>query len=170
VVPVRFFTGAGLTVSLLQVVTLATTIALLIGLRLLLTRTKLGLAIRAVAENPAAASLLGMPFDRVVMFTFFLSAALGGAAGLLVGMLLQGSVSPFMGNTYGLKGLAAIILGGMGDLAGAVLGGLIMGVGEIMIVQYLNSGYRDAVAFGLLFLILILRPTGLLGERRPRAA
>lgn len=169
-VPLRFFTGGGLTVSLLQILTLATTVALLIGLRLLLIRTKIGMAIRAVAENPTTASLLGMPFDRVVMFTFFLSSALGGVAGVLVGMLLQGSVSPFMGNTYGLKGLAAIILGGMGDITGAVLGGLIMGIGEIMIVQYLNSSYRDGVAFGLLFLVLIIRPTGLLGQRGGREA
>ena len=170
VVPLRFFTSGGLTVSLLQIITLTTTVVLLIGLRLLLTRTKIGMAIRAVAENPATASLLGIPFDRVVMFTFFLSSALGGVAGVLVGMLLQGSVSPFMGNTYGLKGLAAIILGGMGDVTGAVLGGLIMGIGEIMIVQYLNSSYRDGVAFGLLFLVLIIRPTGLLGQRRSREA
>jgi branched-chain amino acid transport system permease protein len=169
-VPLRFFTIWGITVSLLQTITLATTVALLIGLRLLLTRTKIGMAIRAVAENPTTASLLGMPFDRVVMFTFFLSSALGGVAGMLVGMLLQGSVSPFMGNAYGLKGLAAIILGGMGDITGAVLGGLTMGIGEIMIVQYLNSSYRDGVAFGLLFLVLIIRPTGLLGRRRSREA
>ncbi len=169
-VPLRFFTAGGVTVSLLQIVTLATTVVLLIGLRLLLTRTKVGMAIRAVAENPTTASLLGMPFDRVVIFTFFLSSALGGVAGVLVGMLLQGSVSPFMGNTYGLKGLAAIILGGMGDITGAVLGGFIMGIGEIMIVQYLNSSYRDGVAFGLLFLVLIIRPTGLLGQRRGREA
>jgi branched-chain amino acid transport system permease protein len=169
-VPLRFFTMGGITVSLLQIITLATTVALLVGLRLLLTRTKIGMAIRAVAENPTTASLLGMPFDRVVMFTFFLSSALGGVAGVLIGMLLQGSVSPFMGNTYGLKGLAAIILGGMGDITGAVLGGLIMGIGEIMIVQYLNSSYRDGVAFGLLFLVLIIRPTGLLGQRRSREA
>jgi len=169
-VPLRFFTAGGVTVSLLQIVTLATTVALLIGLRLLLTRTKVGMAIRAVAENPTTASLLGMPFDRVVMFTFFLSSALGGVAGVLIGMLLQGSVSPFMGNAYGLKGLAAIILGGMGDITGAVLGGFIIGIGEIMIVQYLNSSYRDGVAFGLLFLVLIIRPTGLLGQRRGREA
>jgi len=168
--PIRFFTGAGLTVSLAQIITLATAVLLLLGLRLLLERTKVGMAIRAVAENPATASLLGMPFDRIVMFTFFLSSALGGVAGVLVGMLLQGSVSPFMGNTYGLKGLAAIILGGMGDITGAVLGGLVMGVGEIMIVQYLNSGYRDAVAFGLLFLVLIVKPTGLLGQQKSREA
>jgi len=169
-VPLRFFTGGGLTVSLLQVIVLATTILLLIGLRLLLTRTKIGIAVRAVAESPATASLLGIPFDRVVVFTFFLSSALGGVAGVLVGMLLQGSVSPFMGNAYGLKGLAAIILGGMGDITGAVLGGLVMGIGEIMIVQYLNSSYRDGVAFGLLFLVLVVRPTGLLGQQRSREA
>ena len=149
---------------------LATTLLLLIGLRVLLTRTKVGMAIRAVAESPATATLLGIPFDRVVVFTFFLSSALGGVAGVLVGMLLQGSVSPFMGNAYGLKGLAAIILGGMGDIGGAVLGGLVMGIGEIMIVQYLNSSYRDGVAFGLLFLVLVIRPTGLLGQQRSREA
>ena len=169
-VPLRFFTGGGVTVSLLQILVLATTLLLLIGLRVLLTRTKVGMAIRAVAESPATATLLGIPFDRVVVFTFFLSSALGGVAGVLVGMLLQGSVSPFMGNAYGLKGLAAIILGGMGDITGAVLGGLAMGIGEIMIVQYLNSSYRDGVAFGLLFLVLIVRPTGLLGRQRSREA
>jgi branched-chain amino acid transport system permease protein len=168
--PIRFFTGAGLTVSLPQLITLVTTVLLLLGLRLLLEHTKVGMAIRAVAENPATASLLGMSFDRIVMFTFFLSSALGGVAGVLVGMLLQGSVSPFMGNTYGLKGLAAIILGGMGDITGAVLGGLVMGIGEIMIVQYLNSSYRDGVAFGLLFLVLIVKPTGLLGRQKIREA
>jgi len=169
-VPLRFFTGGGVTVSLLQILVLATTLLLLIGLRVLLTRTKVGMAIRAVAESPATATLLGIPFDRVVVFTFFLSSALGGVAGVLVGMLLQGSVSPFMGNAYGLKGLAAIILGGMGDITGAVLGGLAMGIGEIMIVQYLNSSYRDGVAFGLLFLVLVIRPTGLLGQQRSREA
>ena len=169
-VPLRFFTGGGLTVSLLQILVLATTILLLIGLRFLLIRTKVGIAIRAVAESPETATLLGIPFDRVVVFTFFLSSALGGVAGVLIGMLLQGSVSPFMGNAYGLKGLAAIILGGMGDIGGAVLGGLVMGIGEIMIVQYLNSSYRDGVAFGLLFLVLIVRPTGLLGRQRSREA
>jgi branched-chain amino acid transport system permease protein len=169
-VPIRFISGGGVTVSLLQIIVLATTVLLLVGLRLLLTRTKVGLAIRAVAENPATASLLGIPFDRVVLFTFFLSSALGGVAGVLIGMLLQGSVSPFMGTTYGLKGLAAIILGGMGDITGAVLGGLVMGIGEIMIVQYLNSSYRDGVAFGLLFLVLVVRPTGLLGQQQGREA
>jgi branched-chain amino acid transport system permease protein len=169
-VPLQFFTAGAVTVSLLQLVVLATVLALTIGLRALLLRTRLGLAIRAVAENPQTASLLGMPFDRVVAFTFFLSSGLGGIAGVLVGMLFQGSVSPFMGTTYGLKGLAAIILGGMGDITGAVLGGLVMGVGEVMIVQYLNSSYRDAVAFGLLFLVLVVRPTGLLGQQRGREA
>jgi branched-chain amino acid transport system permease protein len=169
-VPLRFFTAGPVTVSLLQVLVLATVVALMISLRALLFRTRLGLAIRAVAENPQTAGLLGMPFDRVVAFTFFLSSGLGGVAGVLVGMLFQGSVSPFMGGTYGLKGLAAIILGGMGDITGAVLGGLAMGVGEVMIVQYFNSSYRDAVAFGLVFLVLVLRPTGLLGQQRGREA
>jgi len=169
-VPLRFFTDAGLTVSLLQVAILATTVGLLVGLRLLLLHTKIGLAIRVVAENPGTASLLGIPFDRVVMFTFFLSSALGGIAGVLVGMLFQGSVSPFMGNAIGLKGLAAIILGGMGSVPGAMLGGLAMGIGETMIVQYLSSSYRDAVAFGLLFLVLVIRPTGLFGRPQDRQA
>ncbi len=170
VVPLRFFTAGGLTVSELQLIVLATVVLLVLGLRFLLAHTRMGMAIRAVAENPSVASLLGMPFDRIIMFTFFLSSALGGTAGLLVGMLFQGSVSPFMGSTYGLKGLAAIILGGMGNITGAMLGGLAMGIGEVMIVQYLNSGYRDGVAFGLLFLVLIVRPTGLLGGRRRREA
>jgi branched-chain amino acid transport system permease protein len=169
-VPLRFFTAGPVTVSLLQSMVLATVLALMIALRGLLLRTRLGLAIRAVAENPQTASLLGMSFDGVVAFTLFLSSALAGVAGVLVGMLFQGSVSPFMGTTYGLKGLAAIILGGMGDITGAVLGGLTMGIGEVLIVQYLNSSYRDAVAFGLLFLVLVLRPTGLLGQQRVRDA
>ncbi len=169
-IPLRFFSVGGLTISLLQIVILGTVIVLVVALRLLMTRTRVGIAIRAVAENPATASLLGVPFNRVVAFTFFLTSALGGVAGLLVGMLFQGSVSPFMGDTYGLKGLAAIILGGMGDITGAMLGGLAIGVGEVMIVQYLSSSYRDAVAFGLLFLVLVIRPTGLLGRQRSREA
>lgn len=169
-VPLRFFSVGGVTISLLQVVILATVVVLVVALRLLLMRTRVGIAIRAVAENPVTASLLGVPLNRVVAFTFFLSSALGGVAGLLVGMLFQGSVSPFMGDTYGLKGLAAIILGGMGDLTGAMLGGLAIGVGEVMIVQYLSSSYRDAVAFGLLFVVLVVRPTGLLGQQRSREA
>lgn len=155
-----------LQVTTVQVVVLAVSITLMLLLQWTLSRTSLGRAVRAVSENPDTASLLGVNVSGIVLATVMLASALGGAAGVLVGISYV-SVSALMGLSYGLKGLAIIILGGLGNVKGAVVGALVIGVLEALTVAYggpLGSGYKDAVAFGFLFLILVLRPQGLFGQ------
>lgn len=152
-------------VTTAQIVVLAVSITLMLLLQWTLSRTSLGRAVRAVSENPETASLLGVNVSGIILATVMLASALGGAAGVLVGISYV-SVSAVMGLSYGLKGLAVIILGGLGNVKGAVAGGLIIGVLEALTVAYggpRGAGYKDAVAFGFLFLILVLRPQGLFG-------
>src|SRR6185312_8496136 len=130
--------------------------------------TALGRSIRAVAEDRVAAALLGIDLERTIALTFFIASALGGAAGVLVGLQYD-SVTSSMGSRIELKGLAVIILGGMGSITGAVLGGFILGAVETLSIAYVGSAWRDAIAFGVMFLILILRPTGILGKRALRS-
>jgi branched-chain amino acid transport system permease protein len=154
-----------LQVTATQLVVLGVSLVLMIALQWTLSRTGLGRAVRAVSENPETAALLGVNVSGIVLATVMLASALGGAAGVLVGVSFV-SVSSVMGLTYGLKGLAVIILGGLGNVSGAVAGGLLIGVLEAMTIAYGGAfaGYRDAVAFGFLFLVLVLRPQGLFGQ------
>jgi len=153
-----------------RVLVIVVALVLVVLLTVLLRFTKLGKAIRAVAENPKAARLLGINVEAIYSFSFFLSSALGGAAGIFYGLAVS-RLDPTMGRTVELKGLAVIILGGMGSVPGAVLGGYLLGLTEVLSVALTNtSNYRDAIAFVLLFLILVLRPSGLLGARRVREA
>jgi branched-chain amino acid transport system permease protein len=141
----------------------------MLGLTYLVRRTKLGLAMRAVAESPRAARLMGVDVERVIAQSFFISSALGGAAGVLFGLAFN-SISPDMGRSIELKGLAVIIVGGMGSVPGAVLGGFALGLIEVLSVAISGqSSMRDAIAFACLFLILLVRPTGILGSRQARA-
>lgn len=158
---------AGASISLLQLVILVTALAMMLGLSWLVASSRLGRAMRAVAENPDAARVLGVNTERVTMITFMLSSALGAAAGILFALAFN-SIRVEMGLAIELKGLAVIILGGMGSLPGAMLGGLFLGLAEVFSVARIGSGWRDAVAFGLLFAILLLRPQGLLGRKRVR--
>jgi branched-chain amino acid transport system permease protein len=153
-----------------RVLVIVAALLLVVALTLLLRRGKLGRAIRAVAENPKAARLLGVDVERTIAASFFISSALGGAAGVLYGLAVN-RLDPAMGRPVELKGLAVIIVGGMGSIPGAVLGGYILGLTEVLSVALTKtSNYRDAIAFILLFLILTLRPSGLLGARRAREA
>ena len=120
---------------------------------------------RTVAENAKMASLLGINVNAVVLITFAVASALAGAAGLLVG-LSYNAYAPFMGVDMGLKGFAIIVFGGMGNIRGAMLGGLILGTAEVLSVGYLASSFRDAFAFGLMIVILLIKPTGLFGSRK----
>ena len=138
-------------------------------LTFLLQRTRLGRQIRAVAENPRASRILGVDVDRVITWSFFLSSALGGAAGVLFGLAFN-SISPDMGRSVELKGLAVIILGGMGSIAGAVIAGFALGIVEVFTVSQIGSSWRDAVSFGVLFFVLLVRPRGLLGQAATREA
>ena len=158
---------AGAQVTVVQVVILVVSIGLMVGLTLLVTRSRLGRGMRAIAENPNAARVLGVDVDRVTATTFAISSALGAVAGVLFAMNVN-SAQLGMGTAIELKGLAVIIVGGMGSLPGALVGGLVLGLAEVFAVQYIGSSWRDLIAFGLLFAILLLRPQGLFGARKVR--
>jgi branched-chain amino acid transport system permease protein len=145
-----------------EVIIFLVTPLLLIGLTYLVKRTKIGMAMRALAFNPTACSLMGVNVNFVISFTFGLGSALGGAAGVLIS-IKQPQIEPLMGILPGLKAFVAAVLGGIGNLSGAVLGGLIIGVVEALVVGYVSSTYRDAVAFSVLIIILLIKPSGLLG-------
>jgi branched-chain amino acid transport system permease protein len=168
-VPDRRYRLGDASVSELQIVIVLVTVVLLVGLSVLLRRTRLGRAIRAVAESRAAARVLGVNVERVVAASFFISSALGGAAGVLFGLAFN-SLSPDVGRAVELKGLAVIILGGMGSVPGAVIAAYALGIVEVFTVALVGSSYRDAVAFGVLFLVLLVRPRGLLGQAATRVA
>jgi branched-chain amino acid transport system permease protein len=157
----------GVTVTMLQVAILLISIVLMVGLTWLVARSRLGRAMRAVAENPTAAKVLGVNVDRVTSVTFAISSALGAVAGVLFALNVN-SAQLGMGSAIELKGLAVIIVGGMGSLPGALVGGLLLGLAEVFAVQYIGSSWRDLIAFGLLFVILLLRPQGLFGGRKVR--
>jgi branched-chain amino acid transport system permease protein len=132
-------------------------------LYVLVMKTKTGTAMRAVSYNLDAAKLMGVPTDRIIAFTFALGSAFAAVAGVLVGMAIP-QIHPLMGIMYGLKAFVAAVLGGIGNIPGAMLGGLILGVAETMVSGYISSTYRDAIAFILLVVILLFRPAGLLGK------
>ena len=156
-------------VSQLQIGIIAVAVVLVLALTWLVRRTRLGREVRAVAESPRAARILGVDVDRAIAASFAISSALGGAAGVLFGLAFN-SISPDMGRSVELKGLAVIILGGMGSMPGAVIAGFALGLVEVFVVAYLGSSWRDAVSFAALFLILVLRPRGLLGAATLREA
>jgi len=154
----------GLPIPIMRFVILATSITLMVALYVFIQKTKIGTAIRAAAIDQDAARLMGINVDRVIMLVFFIGPALGGAAGLMVG-LYYGQIKFTMGWIYGLKAFTAAILGGIGNIPGAMVGGLLLGVIESLGAAYISVAWKDAIAFVVLILILIVRPTGLLGER-----
>ena len=168
-VPDRHLLVGGAVLSEVQIVIIAISLFMTGALTWLVQRTRLGRRIRAVAENPLAARILGVDVDRVIAASFFISSALGGAAGVLFGVAFN-NVSADMGRSVELKGLAVIIVGGMGSMPGAVLAGYAMGLVEVLTVSQLGSSWRDGVSFVILFAVLLLRPRGLLGQAATRLA
>jgi len=162
--PIEF---AGLHVTAVELGIVFLSFVLMAALLLSLKRTQLGRAMRAIAESPKAASLLGINVEGLFYLTSFAAAGLGGVAGVLIG-LYSNALFPLMGQPMLHKGIAVIILGGMGDIRGAMLGGLFLGFAEVLSVAYIGSNMRDAVAFGLLFLVLLLRPRGIFGHVQER--
>ncbi|MGC9941200.1 MAG: branched-chain amino acid ABC transporter permease [Verrucomicrobiota bacterium] len=154
----------GLSLTSNQLVVFAVTIFLLIALRFVVLKTKIGTAMRAVSFNPQAAALVGINTDVVISFTFALGSALAAAAGILWAINYP-AIEPLMGILPGLKAFVAAVLGGIGNLPGAALGGIIIGVTETLVSGYISSTYRDAIAFAVLILILLIRPSGLLGKK-----
>ncbi|MBI3636706.1 MAG: branched-chain amino acid ABC transporter permease [Candidatus Rokubacteria bacterium] len=151
-------------VSSVQVFILVAAVVLMAAVSLFLGRTRAGRALRAVAEDPTVAGLLGVNAEWAIVVTFFVASTLAGAAGVLVG-LAYNSVHPFIGVQMGIKGLVVMLLGGLGNVPGAMLGGVVLGVLEVLGVAYFASSYRDAFAFGAVMVILLWRPEGLLGLR-----
>lgn len=149
--------------SLVQVIILVIAALLMVILNLIVKYTRTGKAMRATSQDYDTARLMGINVNRTISFTFALGAALAGAGGVLVGMY-YGSVHPFMGVTVGLKCFCAAVLGGIGSIPGAMLGGIFLGVAEVLGVAIGLGTYRDAIAFALLILVLLFRPTGLLGR------
>ena len=160
---VRFQLGAGVSISLLQVTILVCAVILMVVLRWLIARTRMGRAIRSIAWNARTARLLGVDVDRVLAQTFFLSGALAGAAGVLFGLLFA-SVRPDMGDRIQILGLTVIIVGGMGSITGAIVGGFLIGLLETFSVAVVASSFRDAIVFFLLMIVLFVRPSGLFGK------
>jgi branched-chain amino acid transport system permease protein len=168
-IPARNVPGLGaLTITNTQVIVFITAVVLMVGLRFVVMHTRLGLAMRALSLNPTASALMGVNNGVVISFTFGLGSALAAAGGILYASLYP-SIEPFMGVLPGLKAFVAAVLGGIGNIPGAALGGLIIGVTETLVAGYsqvlgIPSGYRDGVAFVILILILLFKPSGLLGK------
>ncbi len=155
--------GGGVTISNQQLIILAVSVALMFVLRLVVMHTRVGRAMRAVSFSHTAAALMGISVDRIITFTFMVGSMLAAAAGVLVA-LQNPKIDPYMGILPGLKAFVAAVLGGIGNIPGAVLGGIVMGIAEVMVVGYLSPTYRDAIAFVLLIVILLVRPAGILGK------
>nr|WP_299241001.1 high-affinity branched-chain amino acid ABC transporter permease LivH [uncultured Halomonas sp.] len=159
------FGGKGFVVNLsyMQVIIFVVTLLSMGALALFISRSRLGRACRACSQDRGMANLLGINTDLVISMTFVIGAALAAVAGLLLGMY-YGVVNPYIGFLAGLKAFTAAVLGGIGSIPGAMLGGLILGIAEALTGGYLSSEYKDVVAFGLLILILLFRPWGILGK------
>ncbi len=168
-VPDRQLHFGSMQISVLEVAIVVLSFVLMAGLFVVMRKTQLGRALRAVAESPKAAALLGINVEGLFYLTSFTAAALGGLGGVLIA-LYSNAVFPLMGQPMLHKGIAVIILGGMGDIRGALVGGLFLGFAEVMSVAYVGSTMRDAVAFGLLFLVLLVRPQGIFGKLLERKA
>lgn len=161
--PVVNFQAGGLVISTNQIAVIVVAALLVLGLQFIVYRTKIGTAMRAVSLNPKAAQLVGVNIDVVISFTFALGSALAAAGGILYALNYP-SIDPLMGVMPGLKAFVAAILGGIGNIPGAALGGLILGTVETFVNGSQWSTYKDAIAFAILIVILLFRPAGLLGK------
>ncbi|AEB30326.1 high-affinity branched-chain amino acid transport system permease protein [Carnobacterium sp. 17-4] len=159
----KVYEFAGLQVSQTQIMIFSTTIILMLALQLIVQKTKMGKAMRAVSTDADAARLMGINVDNVISFTFALGSSLAGAAGVLVG-LYYNSIEPMMGYAPGLKAFIAAVLGGIGIIPGAMFGGFTIGIIETLVSGYGGSMIKDAVVYLILIIILIFKPSGLLGK------
>lgn len=153
----------GVIIQRSQILIFSIAIALMVLLNTIVMKTKIGRAMRALSMDFDASRLMGVPLDRVIAFTFFIGASLAGAGGVLVGMYYN-QIEPYMGQLAGLKAFTAAVLGGIGVIPGAVIGSFILSISEALVVGYGASSYRDAIAFGILIVVLMFRPWGILGK------
>ncbi|MBO4991486.1 MAG: branched-chain amino acid ABC transporter permease [Firmicutes bacterium] len=163
VLPKTQYRLGSIVINLQQIVIILTTIALMVLLQFIVHKTKIGKAMRAVSADRDAAELMGVKVDRTISATFAIGSALAGAGGVLVGIFYN-SINPLMGMMPGLKAFVAAVFGGIGIIPGAMIGGVSIGVIETMVSGYGSSMYKDAVVFAILILVLIFKPSGLLGK------
>jgi branched-chain amino acid transport system permease protein len=152
-----------LNISLTRILVIVATAVLMLALTRLVARTKLGKAMRAVAHDREAAAMMGINIDRTIVGTFFIGSVLAGMGGVMVGLVF-GKVWHLMGFTAGLKGFTAAVVGGIGNVRGAMLGGLLIGLAEAFTSGYLSSTFQNAIVFALLIAVMLVRPNGLLGR------
>ena len=158
------FSVLGRPVTVVQVLVVSTSIFLMVALTLLVSRTRLGKAMRATAFDREAANMMGINTDRVIASTFFIGSVLAGAAGVMFGLYI-GETYYFMGFLAGLKAFTAAVVGGIGSIPGAMVGGLLIGLTESFAAGYVGGQWSDIVVFGILILFMLVRPNGLLGTR-----
>ena len=165
--PEHTFQVGGVNVRTVEVIAVVAAIVLMVALQTLVFGTKVGRGMRAVSVDHNIAGLMGIPVDRIISLTFIIGSALAGAAGLLVGVTYGQIKQPADASwiLYGLKAFVAAVIGGIGNLPGAMLGGLRLGLSEQFVAGYLSTTFRDAIAFAILIVILLVRPSGLLGRR-----
>jgi branched-chain amino acid transport system permease protein len=162
-------TAATIRIAPIQIIVLIVAVVLMALLNILIARTRLGQRMRAVAFNQRTAALLGINVNAIYTITFFLAGALAGAAGVLYA-LAYNQITPFIGETIALKGLTVIVLGGLGNIQGALVGGFVVAGLEVFSVAAGGSNYREAIVFALLFVILLVRPQGLIGQKEQTRA
>ncbi|MGE5507076.1 MAG: branched-chain amino acid ABC transporter permease [Chitinophagales bacterium] len=163
VIPLKVYTWGGIIVNNRQILILAVAIGLMVLLQWVVRSTKIGKAMRAVANDRDAAYLMGIDVNQVITVTFAIGSALAAAAGVLVGVFYN-RIDPLMGIMPGLKAFVAAVLGGIGIIPGAMLGGMVMGIVEVLVAAFVSSSWKDAAAFVALIIILLVRPAGLLGK------
>lgn len=157
------FSLGGVRITMMQIYIFVITIILMVLLTYIVNKTKMGRAMRAVSVDEDAAKLMGINVDTTISFTFFLGSCLASVAGVLVGVYYN-SINPLMGMTPGLKAFIAAVFGGIGNIPGAMIGGLFIGIAETLVTAYGSSLYKDAIVYVILILVLILKPDGLLGK------
>lgn len=157
-------TIGGVIITYLQIIILVVALLLMVILSILVYKTKVGKAMQATAQNANAARLMGINVNQIITLTFFIGSMLAAVAGTLVGMYFE-SVDVAMAGAISMKTFAAAVLGGVGVLPGAMLGGVLLGLVETIVAGYISSGYRDAIAFAILIIVLVFRPAGLLGKK-----
>ena len=155
----------GVSISLLQVIIIALSVVLMVLLDFIVRKTMVGMAMRAISWDKTVVPLMGVPVDLIISATFALGTSLGAAAGVMYAQAFP-VIDPYMGILIGWKAFISAVVGGIGNIRGAMIGGFILGTVEIMVAAYTNSSYRDFVAFGLLLLLLVFRPHGILGKPR----
>lgn len=158
------FDLGGLQVRAVDLIIMGISLLLMLILNYWISKTRMGKALRAAAENVETAGILGINTNSIIILTVVIASGLGGIAGMMIG-LAYSALIPTMGLTLGFKGLAVLILGGVGSIPGAMVCGLILGMSEVLTVAYIDSSWRDAIAFGIMIIILLFRPQGLFGKK-----